>query len=94
MLSAKDNVLKQSQFDSSGNISFGIPEYIDIAGARYDPEIGIMGLQACVTLERPGFRIKRRKLKRSIRKNHLITKEEAIEFMKKNFKVKLEEEEE
>src|SRR3989338_6519351 len=60
LLDAKENKLKKSQFDMEGNISFGIHEYIDIAGVKYDPQIGIMGLEVCVTLERPGFRIKRR----------------------------------
>src|SRR3989338_3523178 len=58
---AKDNTLKRSQFDDYGNIAFGIPEYIDIEGVKYEPDIGMMGLEVCITLERPGFRIKKRK---------------------------------
>lgn len=86
LLKAKDNKLKESQFDNLGNISFGIHEYIDIPGVKYDPAIGIMGFEVCVTLEKPGFRIKRRKLKQSkIAKSHLITKQQAMEFMKKSF---------
>ena len=34
-------------------------------------KIGIMGLEVCVTLERPGFRVKKRKIMpRKISKNH------------------------
>ena len=45
-----------------------------------------MGLEACVTLERPGFRIKRRKvMKRKIPSKHRVTKEEAISFVKDKF---------
>ncbi|MBU0472021.1 MAG: 50S ribosomal protein L5, partial [Nanoarchaeota archaeon] len=62
LLQAKDNKLTKSSIDNSGNISFGIPEYIDIPEAKYDPEIGIIGLQVSITLGRPGFRIKRRKV--------------------------------
>lgn len=92
LLEAKDNVLKTSQFDSGGNISFGIHEYIDIPGVAYDPEIGIMGLEVCVTLEKPGFRIKRRMLeKKRIPKKHVVSKEEALEFMKNQFSVNVEE---
>ena len=90
LLSAKDNVLKACNFDGAGNISFGIPEYIDIEGAKYDPEIGIIGLQACITLSRPGYRVKKRRLRQaSISKKHVITSEESITFMKDQFKTKL-----
>lgn len=91
LLDAKENKLKKSQFDKEGNMSFGIHEYIDIAGVKYDPQIGIMGLEVCVTLERPGFRIKRRSFKiRKIPSKHKITKDEAIEFIKKKFNVEIE----
>jgi len=90
LLKAVDDLLKPSQFDNNGNVAFGIPEYIDIPGAKYDPSIGIMGLEVCVTLERPGFRIKRRRLrKKSISPRHSITKEEAIKFMESKFNVKV-----
>ncbi len=91
LLQAKDNNLKESQFDINGNIAFGIEECIDIPGLKYDPEIGIMGLEVCVTLERNGFRIKRRRIaKKGIPKSHVITKKEAIEFMQKEFNITLE----
>ncbi|MBW2993003.1 50S ribosomal protein L5 [Candidatus Woesearchaeota archaeon] len=94
LLDAKDFVLKPEQFDENGNIAFGIPEYIDIAGVKYKPELGIMGLEVCVTIERLGFRIKRRKIKKKkISKKHGIKVEEAMEFMKKKFNVKIGEEE-
>lgn len=93
LLSAKENTLTESQFDNNGNISFGIPEYIDIDGAKYDPEIGVLGLEASVTLMRPGFRIKHRKIRgKKISPRHKITKEEAMKYMKDNFKVKIGEE--
>jgi len=86
LLQAKDNVLKESQFDNNGNLSFGIHEYIDIPGVKYDPQIKVMGLEACVTLGRNGFRIKRRRIRaKRISKKHTIKKEEAIEFIQKNF---------
>ena len=84
LLAARSNVLSQNNFDNNGNVSFGIHEYIDIPGVKYDPKIGIMGLQASLTLQRPGFRIKRRKIKpASIGKKHSITKQEAIAFVQK-----------
>ena len=90
LLSAKDNVLKKSQFDENGNLSFGIPEYIDIGGAKYDPKIGVMGLEVCITFDKAGYRVKKRKVcKAIVNKRHRITKAEAMEFMKKMFKVKI-----
>lgn len=83
LLVAKENKLKEKCFDNNGNFSFGVPEYIDIEGLEYDPDLKIMGLEVAVTLERPGFRVKKRKISnRSIGKSHKITKEEAIEFAK------------
>lgn len=94
LLEAKDNTLSRKQFDNQGNFSFGIAEYIDIPGIEYDPEIKIMGLEAAVTLERPGYRIKRRRVKPgSIPITHQITKAEGIDFMKTNFNLKISEEE-
>ncbi|MBS3098183.1 50S ribosomal protein L5 [Candidatus Woesearchaeota archaeon] len=90
LLDAKDNKLKETQFDNEGNVAFGIHEYIDIPQVKYDPKIGIMGLEVCITLERAGFRIKRRKLmKRKIPTRHKIKKEEAIDFMKKKFNINI-----
>ncbi len=90
MLEAKEFTLKPTCFDTNGNVSFGIAEYIDIPGVKYDPKMGVIGLQVCVTLEKPGFRIKRRKLlQRKVHKHHRISREESQEFMKKSFGVKL-----
>jgi len=89
VLSAVDNELKESQINDD-NFSIGIKEYIDLPNAEYDPDIGIIGMDVSVTLERPGFRVKKRKNKKSkIGKKHLITKHESIEWLKKNFGVKI-----
>jgi large subunit ribosomal protein L5 len=43
-----------------------------------------------VSLKRPGFRIKYRKVqKRKIPRKHRISKEEAMEWVKKNFGVEI-----
>ena len=92
LLDAKAFTLVESQFDENGSISFGIPEYIDIKGAKYDPEIGVIGLEVSITLQRPGFRIKRRRLyTRKIPPKARITKQEAMDFMKQEYKVTVEE---
>ncbi|MBD3204606.1 50S ribosomal protein L5 [Candidatus Woesearchaeota archaeon] len=92
LLSARENRITESCFDENGNVSFGVPEYIEIPEMKYDPEIGIMGLQISVTLERPGFRIKRRKnKKKKIGKSHKISKNESIDFFKEKFNIIMEE---
>lgn len=92
LLAAKTNKIKANNFDNNGNVAFGIPEYIDITGVKYVPEIGLMGLEACITLQRQGYRIKKRTIQqRNIPKQHRITRQEAIEFMKEKFKIELEE---
>jgi large subunit ribosomal protein L5 len=94
LLEAKKKTLVESQFDNFGNISFGVQEYIDIPGVAYKPELGVLGLQVCITLEKPGFRIKKRAfLKKEIGKKHLITKANAIDFMKKEFGINVVEKE-
>ncbi|MBT3298591.1 50S ribosomal protein L5 [archaeon] len=88
LLVAKENQLSKKSFDTNGNFSFGVAEYIDIEGLEYDPELKIMGLEVAVTLERPGFRIKKRRiLTKKIGKDHLINKEEAMNFVTKKFGV-------
>jgi len=89
-LQANENQLKKTQFDTNGNLSFGIAEYINIPGVKYDPDIGILGLDVCITLTRPGFRIKKKAIKpKKVGIKHKITKEEAMEFMKKEFDAKI-----
>ncbi len=83
LLVAKSKTLSPSCFDERGSFSFGIPEYIDIGGLEYDPELKIIGLEVAVTLERPGYRVKKRKIgPTKIGKKHIITREEAIDFVK------------
>lgn len=90
LLDAKANMLREDDFDEAGNVSFGIPEYIDIKGVEYDPEIGVIGLQVCITLERPGFRVKKKNISRSkIGNSHIIKKEDALSFMKSRFNIKV-----
>ena len=77
-------------FDQEGNMSFGITDYTDFEGMKYDPEIGIYGMDISVVLRRAGNRItKRALLKRSIPKDHRVARDEAIQFMKDNFNVQV-----
>lgn len=95
LLQAKDNSLSARAFDIHGNFSFGIKEYLDVPTLNYIPEVGIRGFEVAVSLQRKGFRIKRRALqKRTIPKRHAISKAEAITFAREVLKMKVVEKEE
>jgi large subunit ribosomal protein L5 len=83
-LIANRRPLKVGNFDASGNFSFGVREYIDFPEAKYDPRIGMMGFDVCVTVaRRGGSRVADRKIRKSKSgKKQRITREEAIEFAK------------
>lgn len=90
LLAVKKNVLSSTNFDESGNFAFGVPEYIDIQGMDYDPELKIMGLDVAVTLVRPGYRVKTRKIKQGcVGKKHQITKQDAIAFVQQHLGVEV-----
>jgi len=90
LLVVKDNQIAEKAFDNEGNLSFGIKEYIDIPEIKYDPNIGILGLEVSVSLVRPGFNIKlRSRRKTKVGKNHRITKNDAIKFLTEEFGVKI-----
>lgn len=90
LLQSIDNKLRPGQFDRQGNVSFGIVEYINVPGLRYDPDIGIMGFDVCVTLTRPGFRVSRKRTRPGkVGKSHRITPEEAQKWMQDNYQTKI-----
>ncbi len=89
-LEAVDYKIKRSSFDEYGNFSFGIKEHISLPGVKYDPTLGIFGFDVCVTIERPGYRVMRRRRRKSkIGKNHRVTREEAIKFVQEFLGVKV-----
>jgi len=89
LLKAMEDKLLSSNFDSHGNLSFGISEYVHIPGAKYDYTVGIVGISVAVTLARRGYTISRKRLSRKVGKRHLITKKEAMDFISEKYKVKI-----
>jgi large subunit ribosomal protein L5 len=88
MLTTIDNNLRKKQV-SENTVSFGIKEYIEIPGAEYQRDIGIMGFDVTVTFKRAGRRVKLRKIKSGkVGKKQIIRKEEIIKFMEENFGTK------
>jgi large subunit ribosomal protein L5 len=89
-LTVRNRRLPAYSFDPEGNFSFGIPDYTDFEGMKYDPEIGVYGMDVSVVLERPGFRVKRRRLERtSIPTKHRITRADGIAFARNQFQVEV-----
>lgn len=89
-LAAVGNRIKLSSFDKNANISFGIKEHLDIPGTKYDPNIGIYGMDVTIVFEKPGYRVMRRRRRRSkVGKNHLVKVEEALDFLKREFEVEV-----
>jgi len=66
-----------------------VREYIDFPGVKYDPKLGILGFDVCVTLARRGGRVlrRRRATAAKIAKKHRISPEEAREFVAQKYGV-------
>jgi large subunit ribosomal protein L5 len=79
-----------SQFDETGNFSFGIEEHTDFPSQEYDPNVGIFGLDVTVNLVRPGYRVaKRDKRSQPIPSKHRLDAEDAVTFVEANFDVEV-----
>ena len=81
--------LKSSSIDDHGNVSFGIEEHILIPGVKYDPRVGILGMDVAITVQRPGHRIvERRRCRRDhIPRRHRVTREETMVLLNQLFGV-------
>lgn len=85
-----DNKLSGKSFDIQGNFSFGLKEHIELPGVRYDPDIGIFGMDICVSVIRPGYRVKnRRREKAKIGSKHILTPQESMVFVKDTLGVEI-----
>ncbi|MEW5937899.1 MAG: 50S ribosomal protein L5 [Candidatus Thermoplasmatota archaeon] len=86
----KNNKVASYSFDSEGNFSFGISDYTDFEGMKYDPEIGIFGMDISVTLTRPGKRVaRRRRAPGTIPKGHRISRTEGAVYVQNKFGVEV-----
>ena len=91
--SCRENVIPSWNFDREGNLSFGVRDYTDFPGQKYDPDIGIFGMDINVVLERPGHRIsRRRRAKSKIPIKHKVTADESRTWFTDNYNIKILEE--
>jgi large subunit ribosomal protein L5 len=85
-----DRKISRSSFDKNGSFSFGIKEHIEIQGVKYDPDVGIFGMDVCVAMIRPGYRVKNRRRERAkIGSKHVLTPEESVVFVKDTLGVEI-----
>ena len=79
-LKVKEYELNKENFSVTGNFGFGIQEHIDL-GIKYDPSIGIYGMDFYVVLGRAGYRVAYRKRKKGrIGNRQKVTKDEALKW--------------
>merc|ERR1712188_14496 len=80
-LKVKEYELKKGNFSKSGAFGFGVQEHIDL-GIKYDPSIGIYGMDFYVVMSRPGYRVSRRKDRRSkVGTSHRVTVVDAMQWV-------------
>merc|ERR1712189_61184 len=84
-LKVKEYELRQGNFSATGNFGFCIAEHIDL-GIKYDPSIGIYGMDFYVVLARPGYNVAYRRRKKSkVGFKHKITKVEAQKWFQRKY---------
>ena len=76
---------EQIAVSQTGNFGFGIQEHIDL-GIKYDPSIGIYGLDFCVVLVRLGYNVAQSRRKTGkIGFGHRLTKENAMKWFQQKY---------
>merc|ERR1712173_129586 len=81
----KEYELRKENFSANGNFGFGIQEHIDL-GIKYDPSIGIYGMDFYVVLGRPGMNVQhRRKKVGHVGFPHRLTKEDAMKWFQTKY---------
>merc|ERR1712176_425642 len=84
-LKVKEYELKKGNFSKSGAFGFGVQEHIDL-GIKYDPSIGIYGMDFYVVMKRPGYSItQRRRCKAKIGKQHRLTANDAMKWFQTKY---------
>jgi len=86
----KNKQVMAYNFDPAGNLSFGISDYTDFEGMKYDPAVGIFGMDVNVRMVKPGVRVRLRRLARSrIPSRQNVGREEGMSFVRSQFGVEV-----
>jgi large subunit ribosomal protein L5 len=89
-LSTRENKMADYSFDDEGNLSFGIPDHTLFKSQKYDPNIGIFGMDVNITMKKHGYRVKNRRIaRRRIPHKHRVQREETMKFFSEKFNVEV-----
>jgi len=89
-LSTRQNKMSDYSFDDQGNLAFGIPDHTIFKSQKYDPNIGIFGMDICITMQKPGYRVKQRRIAPGkIPSRHKVKREETLKFFSEKFNVEV-----
>jgi len=84
-LKVREYELRENCFSHNGNFGFGIQEHIDL-GIKYDPGIGIYGMDFYVVLGRPGFGVVNRRRKTGhVGLNHRLNKKDGMKWFQQKY---------
>merc|ERR1712026_173632 len=84
-LKVREFELRRENFSDKGNFGFGIQEHIDL-GIKYDPNIGIYGMDFYMVMGRPGMNVRHRRRKTGrVGFPHRLTKEDAMKWFQTKY---------
>ncbi len=87
---ARDKQFDPDSVDADGNFALGIRDYTDFTGMKYDPAIGIFGMDISVEIGRAGWRVRDRKAQPSSLPAHArVSPDETRKFLVDTFGVTL-----
>ncbi len=89
-LDANNNTISESAI-ANNSVNFGISEYIYFSGVKYDPKIGMLGMNINASFGRRGKRVelRRRAASRVSVKHRNIPREELHRFIEQKFGTKV-----
>ena len=89
-LNTRQNKMSDYSFDDQGNLAFGVPDHTLFKSQKYDPSIGIFGMDVCITMQKAGYRVKYRRIAPGkIPYRHMVKKEETMKFFSEKFNVEV-----
>jgi large subunit ribosomal protein L5 len=89
-LDANNNTISPTSV-ARNSLNFGVSEYIYFSGVKYDPKIGMLGMNVNVSFGRQGKRVETRKRHASkVALHHReISREQIIDYMKSRYDAKI-----
>merc|ERR1712170_282148 len=84
-LKVREYELRRNNFSDTGNFGFGIQEHIDL-GIKYDPSVGIYGMDFYVVLGRAGMNVRHKKRKMGrVGFPHRLVKDDAMKWFQTEY---------